>query len=148
MKIQTTILKVHLYTSFTLRFHWICSSTLYYVVYIVVCMSKGEKGLSAKARPLYSGIIIDLRPRTWSCTPALSCENMGVISNMKTIQKTPPELSDAAPLAPAAVLESDWDCEELPASSSVLEAWKRPVHIKTLQRVYVSIFIIRLYSLH
>lgn len=34
-----------------------------------------------------------------------------------------PELSEAALLAPAAVLESDWDCDELlPAASSLLDA--------------------------
>lgn len=33
-----------------------------------------------------------------------------------------PALSDAALLMPAVVPESDWDCDELPAASSLLDA--------------------------
>lgn len=35
---------------------------------------------------------------------------------------TVPVLSEVALLAPAAVLKSDWDCEKLPAVSSLLDA--------------------------
>lgn len=34
---------------------------------------------------------------------------------------TIPVLSEVALLAPTAVLESDWDCDELPAVSSLLD---------------------------
>ena len=37
--------------------------------------------------------------------------------------RTVPVLSDVALLVPAAVLESDWDKDELPAVSSLLDAW-------------------------
>ena len=37
---------------------------------------------------------------------------------------TVPVLSDVALPVPAAILESDWDRDELPAVSSLLDAWR------------------------
>lgn len=47
---------------------------------------------------------------------------------------TVPELSEVALLGPAAVLESDWDCDELPAASSLLDAWNKSCDVKTLRK--------------
>lgn len=42
-----------------------------------------------------------------------------------------PLLSEVAPLGPAAVSESDWDFDEQPGFSSLLDAWKELCYNET-----------------
>lgn len=44
-----------------------------------------------------------------------------------------PALSEVVLLVFAAVLDSDWDCDELPAASSLLDAYNKPLYIKPLR---------------
>lgn len=52
----------------------------------------------------------------------------GFIVTLSTV----PVFSEAALLAPAAVPESEWDCDELPAASSLLDACNQLRYVKTL----------------
>lgn len=54
---------------------------------------------------------------------------------------TVPVLSEAALLAPAAVPESEWDCDELPAASSLLDACNEVCCVKTLHRATCFTFL-------
>lgn len=54
-----------------------------------------------------------------------------------------PALSEVELLVPAAVLESDWDwdCDELPAVSSLQDACNKPLYIKTACRTLRFTFL-------
>ncbi len=54
-----------------------------------------------------------------------------------------PALSEVPLLAPAAVPESDWDCDELPAASSLMDTWNKSCYVKTLHRASFHLSLLK-----